>query len=278
MDLKFLTDKQLLLDIKLYAFQEREIITVILHHLNEIDSRKLFSELKYSSMLDYAVKELKYSETAAIRRLQSASLLKDFPQLENKILKGELTLSNLQLSYRFFRKQEIKDPHTKLGIINQIESLSSRDCQKLFFELTPMPLPQESIRPVSKEHYQLKINVTEATLKSLEDVKNLIAFPLIDDAFLSKIAKEAKKSIERERFKVSEKGKISFSAQGGPLTNFEKRETWEKSSKCCENCGSFFDLQVDHTESKSQGGTNDLSNLRILCFNCNQRARINSRL
>jgi 5-methylcytosine-specific restriction endonuclease McrA len=41
----------------------------------------------------------------------------------------------------------------------------------------------------------------------------------------------------------------------------------------CVWCGSVERLSVDHIVPRNQGGTDDLSNLRVLCFSCNTRRR-----
>lgn len=39
----------------------------------------------------------------------------------------------------------------------------------------------------------------------------------------------------------------------------------------CAKCGSSNDLQVDHVIALSAGGTDDISNLQILCGLCNRK-------
>src|SRR5438552_647198 len=39
----------------------------------------------------------------------------------------------------------------------------------------------------------------------------------------------------------------------------------------CELCGSTDNLVIDHIIALSQGGSNDLSNLRTLCASCNTK-------
>jgi hypothetical protein len=56
-----------------------------------------------------------------------------------------------------------------------------------------------------------------------------------------------------------------------------KREVFLK-DKVCQNCGGNFRLQIDHIKPFSLGGKTSSENLRILCFNCNQRARIKAKL
>lgn len=103
MNLSKVKDEQILTKLKTLVQDERELLIVILHHLREVEKRRLFSELKYSSLFEYAVKELKYSEPQAGRRIQAMRLLKELPQLEEKIQSGDLNLSNLCQARTYFR-------------------------------------------------------------------------------------------------------------------------------------------------------------------------------
>ncbi len=67
-NIKQLSNQELLSQTKFLVQKERNIHIQILHHLKEIDSRKLYFEQGFSSLFDYAVKELGYSEGAAYRR------------------------------------------------------------------------------------------------------------------------------------------------------------------------------------------------------------------
>ena len=85
MNLKHLSDKSILSHTLLLVQKEREILSEILWHLKEIDRRKLYSDLRCSSLFDYCVKVLKYSEGQAQRRLSSARLMTELPEIEKKI-------------------------------------------------------------------------------------------------------------------------------------------------------------------------------------------------
>ncbi|MBX9766475.1 MAG: hypothetical protein K2X47_04310, partial [Bdellovibrionales bacterium] len=67
MYLKSLKDEVLLANIKKLVAQEREILTSVLHHLREVERRRLFSSLGFSSLYSYAVGALGYSEDQAYR-------------------------------------------------------------------------------------------------------------------------------------------------------------------------------------------------------------------
>jgi len=105
MDLRACRDNELLSQIKAYVQSERDVLVKILHHLREIERRRLFCDLGYRSLFDYAVSELRYSEGQASRRIQAMRLIKDIPEVEAKIATGELSLSNVH------QASKIKSPH-----------------------------------------------------------------------------------------------------------------------------------------------------------------------
>ncbi len=181
MNLKKLKDNELLENTKHLVQNERDVLREILHHLREVESRKLFSDLGYSSLFDYAVRELKYGEGQAGRRIQAMKLLNELPQLESKIQSGELSLSNLSQAQSYFRQVEkTRDGERmvageKVEILNRLENISAREGQKVLLNLQPeMPLPKERIRPVTEPHDEVKF-VMDAKLKEeLEVFKSLL--------------------------------------------------------------------------------------------------------
>jgi hypothetical protein len=74
MNLIHLSDQQLHCDTKSLALEERLVQLELLHHLLEVDRRKLFLSLGFGSLFDYVVKELKYLESSAYRRIQAMRL------------------------------------------------------------------------------------------------------------------------------------------------------------------------------------------------------------
>jgi hypothetical protein len=93
--LSMLQDQQLLTATKELVQSEREVLTKVLHHLREIERRRLYSDLGCQSLFEYAVRELKYSESQASRRLQAMRLMKEIPQIETALANEELSLSNI---------------------------------------------------------------------------------------------------------------------------------------------------------------------------------------
>lgn len=90
--LSSISDKELLSRIDQLCRAERETTVAILRHLNEIERRRLHLQLGYSSMFAYCTGHLRYSESAAGRRLQVARCLLRFPEIGLFLERGEVTV------------------------------------------------------------------------------------------------------------------------------------------------------------------------------------------
>ena len=101
-----MTNDQLLLQTKTLVQKERNINIHVLQHLQEIQSRKLYLKRGFSSLFEYAVKELGYSESSAYRRIKAMKLCKELPETKLKMAKGELNLCTASKLQTVFEKQE----------------------------------------------------------------------------------------------------------------------------------------------------------------------------
>jgi|GEM_PF-5494736 len=82
-------------EIKNAVSEERRSQLRVLHLLREIESDRHYLAMGYSSLFEFATRELGYSAGAAFRRIQSIRLLKSLPdsrELEQKIEEGSLSL------------------------------------------------------------------------------------------------------------------------------------------------------------------------------------------
>lgn len=203
MNLRHLTDTALLADTKFLAQREREISLKILHHLKEIDRRKLYSELRFPSLFEYAVKELGYSESSAMRRIHAARLLADIPELEKKIENGHLNLTNLSMAANLFKTEDIKDKGTKKEILAKLEKKTKKETEKILMEFAPpSPLPKEITKQVTPEFITIRLNVTNETHQLLEEIKGVLAHNrLTTDQLMSRIFKAALEAFIYKKFK-----------------------------------------------------------------------------
>ena len=82
--LEKLTDHDLSFQLKQTVREEKEITLKVLRLLREIEKRRLFAKRGFSSLFEFAVKELAYSESAAGRRISAIRLIKEIPSVEEK--------------------------------------------------------------------------------------------------------------------------------------------------------------------------------------------------
>ena len=89
-----LGDQQLLEQTRRLAANQRCIDVHILDHLDEIDRRGLALRRGFSSLFDYAVRELRFSDAAAQRRIQAMRLCRRHGWVRASLQSGELSMTS----------------------------------------------------------------------------------------------------------------------------------------------------------------------------------------
>ncbi len=88
-----LPDQVLLAHTRSLVLHEQALQLAVLDHLREIHARHLHLRLGFSSLFDYAVRELGYSEGAAWRRIKAMRLCSETAGTRERLQDGSLTLS-----------------------------------------------------------------------------------------------------------------------------------------------------------------------------------------
>jgi hypothetical protein len=269
MQLAHLTDKVLLTDFKELVSQERELTTRLLHHLREVDARRLYSDLGLGSMYDFLVKELGYGEGSAYRRIQAARLLAQVPELGKKIEAGALNLTHITEASRFFKDNQVKAPEDKKLILEAVENLTKKQCEEKLREFAKFPRKKT-----------IALILTEETVQKIERFKELLpACPPMDETISTAIGIAVEK-VEREKFKQPQRRAPPLAAKlcVEGISAQVKREVYERDHGECQQCGTKAQLEYDHRIPRALGGGNGAENIRLLCFSCNQRARLRAGL
>ena len=317
MNLNHLKDKDLLTQMRQLIQSERDLLVSVLHHLREIERRRLFADLGYSSLFDYAVGELKYSEGQAGRRIAAMRLLKDLPadaaaRIETKISAGELSLSNVQQASSFFRDQSLAAPRRvinaedKLHVLELLENKSVRAGQKELLRLSPeIAMPKEKERVITDSATEVRFTMSDALKLKLESVRALLglkganmSYADLFDAMsdLSLAALEAKKfgkkrtqsvqpDLPKEKALPATQTTVGVgreqpshvvtratSGNARYIPQSIKHFVWQRDRGVCTNCGTRRHLNYDHIRPLALGGGTTSDNLRLLCFQCNQRS------
>ena len=104
-----LSDDRLLERTKELSGIEHHLEVVVIDHLREIDKRRLYLRRGFSSLFDYAVRELGYSDAAAWRRIKAMRLCADVDGVRERLQNGTMTLNAAaQLQHAFDRQERKK--------------------------------------------------------------------------------------------------------------------------------------------------------------------------
>ena len=229
-EVKQLSNQQLLSQTKFLVQKERNLHIQVLHHLEEIDSRKLYLEQGFSSLFDYAVKELGYSEGAAYRRIKAMKLCREVPETESRLKSGRLSLSSACQLQAFFEKQDKKNKLEKAvrqkKIIHQKEESKNKETKNMTVYQKPSmegQLDNESCLSLSVERKQELVKKAEgcstrATMKLLSEVDPSLSVPKEQARFLGKGKVEIKVVIDESCHKKLEELKSLLSHKNPSLS------------------------------------------------------------
>lgn len=265
MNLSSTSDRKLLSDIKSFRKEENQALVNILIVLAEIEKRRLFSELKYESIFDYACMELKYSEPAAVRRISAMRVLRELPEIKDSIHSGQLSLSNIALAQTMFLKEmKAGRPLTKdqkSEVLSRLKNKSARAAQTIVRSHS-----SEMKKQVGLDYKDIQ---NEELRKIVKDLRGSVVHTdpqiSLEDLLLKLCKGEISTPTSELKVEVNEAPQSVAAA---------RREVWRRDKSCCVNCKSTYAVEIDHIVPVAVGGASTVKNMRLLCRSCNQRAAI----
>jgi len=137
-----LGNARLLVCLKELVKRDRVIEADLLAHLGEVEARRLHLEQGCSSMFDYCVKKLRFSESVAYKRIGVARAARKFPSVAVAISRGELHLSAASLIAPHLSKE------TVAGWLEAARHKKSREVRQLVADRFPREAVRSSVRRV----------------------------------------------------------------------------------------------------------------------------------
>jgi len=303
-NIKKLSDKSLLAQMDLLAYEHRKNSVLLLLHLREIEVRRLFVDLGFSSMHKYCIQQLKFSEGETQRRLTSARLLAELPEIESKIETGQVNVTNLSKIQSFLRTEKAAShPLTKeqkLELIEDLQNKSTREVEKELVSLSHQPalLAEKFQGPkasalLGEEFQKFEVHLSKEHQELLSEFKNLYAHELTDSGNGSVLTFLLEKAVQHKKKKLGLLRKANAapppSAPEVKRTPYRKyiraeikKQIWRRAHGCCEHQDSKtkqryhskFALELDHIQPLALGGADDLQNLQLLCRAHNSRRAV----
>jgi hypothetical protein len=269
----------------------RKLTLELLRHLREFDRRRLYAERGHSSLFEYVVEELKYSESSGQRRIFAMRALDDLPELEEKIESGELKVTQLAQIQSFLRLERKSGKRVtiseKRSLIESMLGKSTRETERILAEKNPRVALRDQSKIVAPNVVQVIFTADDALMAELEEVRDRFAHRLPAGASLGDVirflARSALASVPEKKRASDEKtppvGVPAPVVASRYIPAAVQREVWIRDEGRCayvseitgKRCGSRHRVQIDHIRPYSLGGrSDDPENLRLLCFTHNQ--------
>jgi hypothetical protein len=96
-ELKSVSDEKLLADLSTLVSEQQRRDAELIAHIAEVNRRRLFLDLGYSSMFAYCTKKLHLSDSAAYRRITVGRLALTFPCVLDAIAEGRVHVTGVSL-------------------------------------------------------------------------------------------------------------------------------------------------------------------------------------
>ena len=208
-----LSDRELLRETRNLVRHERHLQGAVIDHLTEIEARGLYLERGFSSLFDYAVRELGYSDAAAARRIGAMRLCADQPDAREGLRDGSLTLSAAaELQWAFDRQRRrgsisgtaaiapagtpaadsapavplppaeperpplVLDAVGRRQLVEEAAGKSARQVRRMLADLDPeLAPPADRVRPLGDGRYELKATIDAECQQGLEQLRGLLS-------------------------------------------------------------------------------------------------------
>lgn len=203
MKIQFLSNAELLNRFGKLVQTERKITHLVLECIAEIDARKLYLEKAYPSLYEFMVQEFGYSSSAALRRIESARLLREVPEVAAKIESGAINLSQLskvQQAVRTVQKIEDRklDAQEKRDLLSRIEYTTQQQTEAILSQALSLPIiAEEKQRAHHDESVTLTITFNKEQMELLNRVQDLIAHAVPEKKWSETMTYLAQKEIQR---------------------------------------------------------------------------------
>jgi len=140
--LENLSNQQITNNLVALCQRERLLTVEVLKYLNEIERRQLHLQEGFSSMFSYCTEKLRYSESAANRRIRAARCLRDYPKVLELLEKGDISLSVLSLVAGRLNESNCSE------LLNAVTGKSRQEVEAYLARGQEQILVRESIKPI----------------------------------------------------------------------------------------------------------------------------------
>jgi hypothetical protein len=238
-----------------------------------------------STLWDFLVREMKYSNAAASRRYKAMKCAERYPQVIGMLRRHELSLSTLAQAESLLG--EASDPK---DLLDRLAGKSHREVERVVALERPVPKkPREIVRRVAvkpkqasaplleaprmepvEERVTLRTSLSTEKFEAFEEARAIVSRKhpgaTVEDVFNELVEFFLKHKAPRQRKPAKPKSRtrhIPVATRDQVMLRDKRRCTFR--SRSGHKCNSTHNLQIDHIKPFALGGTHDPENLRVLC-------------
>lgn len=246
--MKRLNDKQLLEKTAALVSVERQTTAKVMEHLCEIDRRGLWAKEGYSSLFDFCVRFLNYSENEAGRRIHVARCVQKVEAVKPMLESNALSLTGLSLIAGHLTNENAP------ALLPKVERKSCLEIKEILRQHFPESRLPEFLKIALDD--ELKALLADAQ-RELSEKDQAIVLKKVLRRFLTK-KKERKSNVSTHTRYVPAAIRREVRARD------EHRCSYRSASGI--QCNQTAHLQIDHVRPWGKGGSSlDKDNLRVLC-------------
>jgi hypothetical protein len=154
-----IADDELLARVERLVKADQALSVKLLVHLGEVEARKLYLELGYSSMYDYCMTALGMSEAETYLRLLAAKTGKRLPLVLERLAEGGVHLTAIKLLAPLLTEEN------HVALLDRARGLSKRQLEVLVAELAPKADVLERLRKLPEARGAAAVAVRSASLQ-----------------------------------------------------------------------------------------------------------------
>lgn len=278
MDLKCLSDEALDQSLMSFVKEEKAALKVILLHIAEVDRRRLYLKMAYSSLRDYLTQRMGYDGGSAQRRLDAARLSHEVPSVIESIDRGEINLSQVTFLQKTLRVvgQQRPDQKTskevKASLVDEMKNKSVRETQVAVSQILNVEIKESpKVRHQANESVRFEVTLSKEQWQKLQEMRELLSTARPGGQWDQVLEYVAEKVIQQKSKGIS----TNITAEA---SFYSLKKQVHQRDQCCQYknlktgkiCGSKWNLEVDHIQPLWAEGPNTLNNLRVLCSNHNK--------
>jgi len=177
MKYKSLSNDNLISKAKQTISTEREATAEVILIFEEIYSRRLYLTFGFPSLFEMATKFFGYCPASAMRRINAMRLVRDVPDVFEKIESGELSLSVVNELQTYFQREAKAEraysPSAKEELIDFSLGKSRREVEREIANRNPEIAKPETIHAISNDRLRMNISISKVLLEKINQLRDL---------------------------------------------------------------------------------------------------------